>query len=138
MRLWSASVLALALLAGCVDLDLATTTDTSASGSTELLSIEPGMDARSLDGFEAIPGATVRYGEAALLIYRGDSPALVQIQLEATSAWKLASAEVVRVSPREVLPIAVELTLAEGDPAPGPAKLTASVVREPQPPVPAP
>ena len=126
------AVVVLATAAGCIDRESAA----SAEESSELLSIVAGVDTGSLDGFEAIPGATVRYGEGALLVYRGDVPASVSIRLEAGPAWSLVSPEQITMMPREVAPIALDLTLAEGDPAPGPAKLSADVLREPAPPLP--
>lgn len=92
-----------------------------------LLTIEPGVDARSLDDLEAIPGATVRYDEAARVVYHGDRPAMVQVRLEGGPAWRLVSPAILTMAPGEAVPIAIELTLADGDPAPGRAQLVADV-----------
>lgn len=120
-------------LAGCVDVPVA---EEPEEGSSELLSIERGRDARLLDDLQAIPGASVRYDEAALLVYRGDAPATVEIALDAGPAWRLASPSILTLAPRGSAPIALEIVLPEGEAGAGPATLRATLVPgEPRPPV---
>lgn len=98
-----------------------------------LLTIEPGADARSLDELAAIPGATVLYDEAARVVYHGDAPATVSIRLVGGPAWKLATPALVPMTPGQALPVAIEIALADGDAAPGPARLIADVLPQPSP-----